>query len=441
MAWSDLFRKKSLPAPGQTVFLNLFDQTVQRTLDAYFTEGYAQNPVVYSCISVIAKNAASVKLEVKQGEEVLTKAPLLELLRRPNPTQTGKEFLKELVTFHQAAGEAFVLRLPERGKAVELYNLDPRLVEIEKSKSGSAVPVAYLYGTGEKKKRYPVNPLTGESQVKHIKSPNISDPWRGLSPMSAGAVAADTHSAGGRWNRNLLANSARPSGVIEVTGSPTETTIGQLKAHFLRAWQGFRNAGSMPVLTGGMKFTPLSHTPKDMDFTLGMTEAAKNIALVYGVPLPLVTTEAATFANMDTAQERLWSDTVLPLLDEVIEALSDFLAPMYGKDLSLTYNADSVPALEGKRARKFERMVKGVSAGILTPDEARVELGFDEIGGVAAGLLMSGTMKPIEKLGEDPQPVPVPTELAKAMKAAGFTDADIGRVLAAEESLPGGDVG
>ena len=442
MAWFN-FGKKAQPAPGsQSFFVLNGDSTVTRTLDAYLTEGYAGNPIVYSCISVIAKNAASVKLEVKRGDadEVLTKHPLLDLLRKPNPTQSWKEFAKELVTYHQAAGEVFLIRYPQTGPAQELYVLDPRYVEVERDKGGSAVPRAYLYGVGENKKRYPVNQLTGVSQVLQIKGPNPLNTFRGLSAMASSAVAIDTHNSGGRWNRNLLSNSARPSGVLEFTGQVQETTLQQIKAHFFRAWQGSSNARAVPVLTGGAKFTALSHNPKDMDFGLSMTEAAKNIALVFGVPLPLVTTEAATFSNMEAALERLWSDTVLPLLDEVIEALSDFLAPAYGKGLTLQYNADSVPALEAKRARKFERMWKAVDAGLLTPNEARVEVGFDEMEGEEADkLYMKGTMKPMEKLGEDPPaPVVAPpaakddepaTGLAKAMRDAGFTAGEVAKAM------------
>lgn len=440
MVWTDLFGKKAQPAPGQSLFLLNADAAVSRTLGAFFKEGYSGNPIVYSCISVIAKNAASVKLEVKQGDgdKVLTAHPLLDLLRKPNPTQNGKEFFKELVTFHQAAGEAFVLRLPEKGKPAELYNLDPRHIDVVKPKTG-AVPLAYTYGSGENKKTYPVNPLTGECQVLHIKGPNLLDDFRGMSPLAAAAVAADTHNAGGKWNFSLLKNSARPSGVLEAGGTVNDTTLQQLRTYFKRTWSGMDNAGNMPILTGGLKFTAMSHNPRDMDFGSSMTEAAKNIALVFGVPLPLVTTEAATFSNMDAALERLWSDTVLPLLDEVIEALGDFLSPLYSTGLSLTYNADSVPALEGKRTRKFERMVKAVDSGLLTPNEARVEVGFDESAEEGADkLYMKGTMRPLERLNEAPPAAndnPKPSDdaaLAKAMKAAGYSPEETARALSKE---------
>ncbi|MGL6349733.1 MAG: phage portal protein [Aeromonas sp.] len=413
MAWFN-WNKKAYPATGsQSVWLDMLDATVTRSLDAYYKEGYEQNAIVYACVSMIAKNAASVKLEVFDGQKVLTNHPLLDFLAKPNPTQTWADFLKELITFHRVSGEAFVLRLPEKGKPVELYNLDPRLVTI---KSGDKpIPQAYEYGTGTSKRVYPINPLTGESQVCHIKSVSLAQGRRGLSPLSPAAIHVDMHTGGATWNNSMLRNGARPSGVIQLAGAVAEDTIEKLKSHFQRVWQGASNRGSLPVLTGGAEFKPMSLSPTDMDFSTGMTEAAKNIALVYGVPLPLVTTEAATFSNMDAALERLWSDTVLPLLDEVIGALSDFVAPAYGPRLKLTYNADSVPAMENKRARKFERMGKAVAAGILTVDEARAEIGFDPIG---ANTVPSQT---------DPKDA-----FKRALRRAGYSEAEIKAEVAAE---------
>jgi HK97 family phage portal protein len=255
---------------------------------------------------------------------------------------------------------------------------------------------------------------------------NLLDTWRGLSPLSPAARPADIHNAGARWNAKLLQNSARPSGIVEMTGSPNETLLDRMREHFKKAWQGSNNVGEVGLLTGGAKFTAMSMNPKDMEFILGMNAAAKDIALVYGVPLPLVTTDAATFSNMDSALERLWMDTVLPLLDEVIAAMSGFIAPLFGKNLQLIYNADSVPALELRRQRLYERMGKAVGAGLVTPDEAREEMGFGPVGGMAASLLVPSSLTPLQLVGAETQA----QNVAKAMKAAGIPDGEVTKVLA-----------
>lgn len=394
-----------------------------RTLKAYADEGFSQNPVVYMCISRIAEACSSVKLEVhsfdKNGDKkVVSTSKVLELLNQPNPTQSWTDFIQEMVAWHRLDGELFILRLPEKGPPQELYCLNPEYVDIEKDRDGSAVPVAYTYGSGEKKKRYPVNPVTGESQVLHVKTFNPSDPFRGLPPMSAGARAVDIHNNGLKWNSSLLKNGARPSGIVEFEkGTPNETVLSQMREYFKKAWQGVVNAGNIPILTGGAKFTALSHNPKDMDFEKSMGLAAKDIALVYGVPLPLVTMEAATFSNMDAANESLWVDTVLPLLNNLTAALSRFLMPLYGlKGQIISYNADSVPALEGRRERLYKRMFEATgSKPLITQDEARAELGFEELGGEAAQLVQ-----------DKPEP-----DIEKALKSCGYSDVEVKALLEA----------
>jgi len=425
LGFFDFLQAKALPAKTQVFLLDGISSNLIRNLEAYVTEGYGQSPIVYACVQTLMKAVSSVKLEVHTAKgdktKVETTHPILSLLAKPNPTQSGKDFLHELVMWHRVAGEAFVLKVPASGDPKELYLLDPRKLTVKKRREGGLIPECYEYGDGEGKVIYPVNALTGASQVLHIKTPNPNDAFRGLSPLSAGARPVDTHNSGWKWNAALLNNSARPSGYVEVQGAPEGDTLAKLREFFKKAWQGSQNAGNIPVLTAGMKFQQLSHNPKDMDFEKSMAGAAKDVALVYGVPLPLVTNDAATFSNMDAALERLWSDTVLPLLDEIIKPLSDFLLGAGdGKSKqTLAYNSDSVPALEAKRARLFDRMVKAVSADILTVDEARAEMGYAEYGGKAGEL----------SVDREQEAVSAEAALEKALRRVGYSEADVKRML------------
>lgn len=424
----DRLFKKSLPAPGSTsFFINGLTDGLPQNIKAYAKEGYAQNPIVFACANIIATAAASVKLELhsfdaKGNKKVEVSAPVLSLMAQPNKMQTWEDFAIEMVAWHRVAGEVFILRLPAKGEPKELHVLSPDAMGVKPGKGG--IPEEYTFGSGPDKKTYPVNQLDGTSQILHIKTFNPLDPWRGLSPLSPAARAVDIHNQGSIWNSSLLANGARPSGVIEFTSAPSETTLSQLREFFKKAWQGVLNAGNIPILTGGAKFTALSHNPKDMDFKSNMSEAAKNTGLVYGVPLPLLTMDAATFSNMDSAQERLWTETVLPLLNVLIKKLGQFVMPLYGAPekntrVHLAYNAESVPALEPKRERLFKRMKDAVAGSLLTPNEARAEMGYAELDG-ADQLLVASTLKPLDAIETQPA-----TELVKAMKSCGFTAAEI----------------
>lgn len=416
--------KKAAPALTSSVFIDGLIGNLPQNIRAYAIEGYSQNPIVFACASMIASAAASVKLELHSWDKdgmktVATKHPVLDLLEKPNKMQTWEEFAIEMVSWHRIAGEVFILRLPANGQAKELYVLDPSKMEVKGSGNGN-IPEKFIYTVDSDKREYPVNRFSGESQILHIKTNNPNDPWRGLSPLSPAARAVDIHNAGARWNSSLLNNSARPSGVLEIAGAVDASTAERLRKWFKDAWQGAGNAGGLPLLTGGAKFTALSHNPKDMDFQNSMSAAAKDTGLVYGVPLPLLTMEASTFSNMDAAQERLWTETVLPLLDLLIKKLSAFVVPLFGDTkMRLAYNADSVPALEAKRERLYKRMKEAVAGGLLTPNEARLEMGFDEIEG-GENLLVPGTLRPINDNSQQDA-----AKLAKAMKSCGFTAAEI----------------
>jgi len=421
----DWIKRKALPVGSSSLLLlNGESDTTPQKVGDYIREGFTGNPIVNACISKIAEAAASVKLELHTQKDdgettVEVTGDVLALLARPNPVQTWEEFIQELIAWRCVAGEAFVLRLPASGQPRELYLLNPAHVVVKEGKG--LVPVAYEYGSGETKARYPVNVVTGVSQVLHLKRLNLANSWRGLSQLAPCSRAVDIHNNGARWNGSLLNNGARPSGVIEMQGAVDESTLSALREYFKKAWQGVKNAGSIPMLTGGAKFTALSHNPKDMDFEKNMSGAAKDIALVLGVPLPLVTMEAATFSNMDAAQERLWMETVLPLLNVVIKKLSDFLMPLYpARDSKkvLAYNADSVPALEMRRERLYKRMGTAVRDNLITTDEARAEMGFEELGGAAA-----------ELAGVKPE---APKELVKAMRDCGYTAAEIAEAVGPE---------
>lgn len=391
--------------------------TTAASAAAFVCEGYEINPVVHHCVSVIAEACSSVSLEVHRFDakgnkkEVFTHK-VLDLLAEPNPTQSWADFMQEMVTWYKVTGEIFIQRLPENGPASELWLLNPSYVTVKQG--AAAVPTGYEYGTGDNKKVFPVNPVTGKSQILHIKTPNLSNPFRGLSPLAAAARDIDILNAGGKWNSNLLKNSARPSGILKIAGSAGEDTISKLRNYFKNAWQGAKSAGDVPLLTGGAEFVPMSLSPTDMDFQNSLTNSAKNVAMVLGVPLPLVTMEAATFSNMDAAKEQLWVDTVLPLLKKIIHSLSVFL--MKDNTERLCFNSDGIPALEARRERLFKRMVAAVGSGLVSIDEARVEMGFDEVGGNAADLLIPSGLKPLNSAAVD-----AVATLAKTYRGMGYS--------------------
>jgi len=66
----------------------------RRSFPALAQEGFARNPVVHRCVRLIAEAANRVPLVAVEDGKRLTQHPLLKLLRRPNPHQSGSERLE-----------------------------------------------------------------------------------------------------------------------------------------------------------------------------------------------------------------------------------------------------------------------------------------------------------------------------------------------------------
>ena len=376
---------------------------------AYVEEGYQLNVVVYRAVAEITRSVSDLVLEVTLRGEPVENSPALDILARPNPTQGWDGFISEAFTNYLLTGEMAVARYPETGKIVELWNINPLYLQVEPGRTGIAA--AYVYDQNNAKKVFPVDRLTGRSQMFFMKAYNPLDYWRGQSPLMAAGIAADTHNAGMRWNYSLLRNSARPSGLITLAADAGGEVVARLKEWFKKSFQGEHNAGEIPVLPAGAEWKAMDTSPRDMDFTTTQKEAAKLIASAFGVPLPLIDNDASTFNNLEQAKERLYTDTVLPLFNAFLSQFGAWYLPAFGEGLALRVDMDKIGALEGLRTRLYDRMLKGVMAGVLTVDEAREAIGYEPLGDdamkedvvKAMGLLAYGDkpQQTIEAKGED----------------------------------------
>lgn len=421
------FRKKDNPV-GQLLLFGQNYTPFRRNLKTFAIEGYQQNVIVYRCIREVSSAVTSLDYEaVRQLAddeiEVLSDHPMLRLFKHPNPMQSGKAFLDEWTTHFEYGGNTFITKSPlGTGEPKELWLLRPDKVTIKPGPKG--IPLAYEFNDIGGKKTFPVDQMTGYSDILHIKKTNPLDPWYGMSPLEPAAFSIDIHNEGSRWNKALLENGARPSGALVAEGHISEETINHLREEMNLLHAGGSNAGRPRILTEGMKWLEFSKTPKDMDFSVSMDTAARNISSALGVPFPLVIPTAAKFANMDVAREMLWENTVLPLVEKFTNALSGWLSPQFNdENLVLRFNAETVPALEAKRARKFDRMKAAVEIGLITRDEARREIGFDEVGGAAAQLYIPSTQVPLQSDNTEAE------EVEKALLETGYSKDEADKIL------------
>lgn len=344
-------------------------------------EGYQKNPVAYRCVRMIAEAVAGLPLVLMQGARELDRHPLLDLLSRPNPRQTGVDFLESVAGFLLVAGNAYIELVSVAGSARELHALRPDRMKLVPGPEGW--PEAYEYSVAGRSVRFDMRETpspTGSgapAPILHLSLFHPTDDHYGFSPLEAASVAVDVHNAASGWNKALLDNAARPSGALVYSaggGNLSEEQFERLKRELEANYQGAANAGRPLLLEGGLDWKSLSLTPKDMDFIEAKHAAAREIALAFGVPPMLLGIPGDnTYSNYAEANRALYRQTVLPLAGRIFDALAAWLAPAFGEDLRLVPDLDQVSALAMERESLWRRVNE---AAFLTDDEKRAAVGY-----------------------------------------------------------------
>lgn len=351
--------------PGQAV-------ATPRRFDKLAREGYQQNVIAYRSINLVAKALASVPFAVFKGETRLEDHALERLLSKPNPRLKGENFLYNLVGYHLIAGNAYAFAAgPEGGAPKELWLMRPDTMSVVEGSDG--LPAGFEQQVAGKKQRYAAD------AILHWKSFNPLSDWYGMAPLEAAAMAVDAHNESSRWNLALIQNGGTPSGVLYQEDAEHPLTEGQfsaLKEQVENKYTGALNAGRPLLLEGGLKWQDMGLSPKDMDWATAKNMNAREIAQAFGVPPQMLgIPDAQTYSNYTEARQSLWEDTIIPIARDIAAELSGWLAPKFGEGLMLKPDFDDIPALEAKRAARFERIG---NAAFLSDAEKRKML---DIGG------------------------------------------------------------
>lgn len=317
-------------------------------------EGFAKNPIVYRCVRLIAENAASVPL----GDWLADVLPLDQLER--------------FYGYLQVAGEAYLEAVDFDENIIEIRALRPDYVKSLTDRAGR--PAGFELLRGEARQIVRRDPLTGRCNLFAHRLFNPLDD-QAQSPLQAAATSVDLHNQGTRWAKSLLDNSARPSGALIYSGQAgsqlTPDQIERLKSELEAGFTGPARAGRPMVLEGGLDWKTMGLSPSDMDFAQGRREAARDIALAFGVPPMLLGIPGDnTYSNYAEANRAFWRQTIVPLVNKTAHLLSAWLEawPDEEGERRVRPDYDRVPALSDERAALWTRLG---SASFLTESERR----------------------------------------------------------------------
>lgn len=345
---------------GGSVEVNSTEQVVSYQLC------YEQIEIVNRAVNMIIDDTSAIKHKVGLQIPGMTpqvtgvrKVTLERLLNKePNPFQDINSFKRALLLDFVLDGNMFIYW---DGKYI--YHL----------------PAVNMKVVSDKKtfvNHYEYNGSTkfGVEEIIHVKDNSYKTIYRGSSRLQPALRTMSLIMSMRNFQDNFFKNGAVPGLVLKTP----ETLNTRLKERLIHEWSARYRPGSggkRPIiLDGGLTVDAISKMSfQELDFQNAILESEKTILKALGVPPVLV--DSGNNANLRPNHRLYYLETIMPIVEKMNSAFERFFGFEVYEDL--TYIEALRPELRDQ-AQYYTSLVNG---GVITPNEARAELGREPLEG------------------------------------------------------------
>ena len=204
--------------------------------------------------------------------------------------------------------------------------------------------------------------------VVHIPAMLVPGAFIGLNPVEYMRQSWALASAAEKYGAGFFANSANPSGVLEVEGSLSPDKTRQLARSWRTAHSGLGNAQMPAVLTDGVKWTQLSINPDDAQFLQTRQFQKSEIAgTFFGVPPGMVgdSDPATRGQSPEDLEMSFTTNTLLGWLTRIENPLTKLIPP------NAYCQFDLSGRLRGDTLARFTAWTYAINGGWMNNDEIR----------------------------------------------------------------------
>lgn len=360
-------------------------------LGAGLTSPYAQNAWVNAGIRSKMNLLGSVPGRVMRGSQdakdegkpLPDTDPWAKLFARPTPKMDGTFFMQAALAFTDLEGEFFAVKFADgsrfaaRGDVVrELVMVHPRNVTATLDYARDVVTSWDVQANGK------LWTVPAES-MWHFRTFNPDDKHRGLSPLRAAFVGMEGDHRTAQFVRSSVENGAIPSGYVTLPVGTQAPEISALRDAWEKRHGGAQNAARTAFLTGGMTYTPVGQTSKDLGLQSSREWSRDEVMAVLGVSeYDFGQIQDGNLASMRVAERATWTRSVIPWMTAVESSMdAEFFADMSGReDLWYSWDLTGVEALQISLGDKLDNAAKLSSLGYSANDiNEALGLGMPEI--------------------------------------------------------------
>ncbi|MDD4995737.1 MAG: phage portal protein [Patescibacteria group bacterium] len=320
----------------------------------------------------------SVKVKtVAEGKEVFEDDeghPANAIINKPNTFHSQREIIVHMVQSLLLTGNAYLIldKFSTDGNAFELWPQLPWMMDVLRDKvSGKAT--GYVFDPMQRKIFYPFEAIV------HARNYHMSDPFKGVNPLRPAQEIIRTDQYAIDYNKQWFENHAVPEIFFKNSNTfPTEEDEKRFLKSLEERHRGSKRQHRAGVLPPGVEPVPIVQSFRDMMYIEGLKLNREQILGYFGVPPSEAgVLEFASYANAMIQKRSWWENTLIPICGIIEEAYNTQLIwRHFDEEHSLKFNYTGVKALQDDRVQLATYLGTLVTAGVMTPNEARKEVGL-----------------------------------------------------------------
>jgi len=336
--------------------------------DAWLANGglkdeFLKEPAVLTAVKLIVSEIGSISLKAVDNslDKEITASNNLDaykvLYRKANGWQTTSDFIRGVVLSMLSNKDTFI-KIDKRGTSKPVVDamrlLDDGTVSVQRNTNGSFT-LSGNYSDGKK-----INP----NEILWIKSPlvvnGMSIEWIDYIKTLVDLSKSTLTNANQLARRGPLAG-----GVVETPEDMTDDQWNEFS-------EGISNSikkSEVLILDQGSKWVQTNNLMKELEFDKNRLAQIKEIATVFGIPLPLLGIPDSSYKSYEEVRQAFHASCLYPIMKQITDALEE----AWNYQLTIRFDSDELAGVPiSTRVDVADKMVK---LGSFPLNEARIAIG------------------------------------------------------------------
>ena len=366
---------------------------------------------VFACVSLITRDIGKLKIKTKKkvnGVSQVCDSQVKKLLAKPNHYQNTQQFFEAWGSSKATSGNTYVL------KVRNIYGDVWRLLILNPERTKPLVdPEGNVFYQVRRDRLFNLDDdiIIPASEIIHDRFNCFYHPLVGLSPITACALSASQGISIQRNAQAFFANASRPSGILVAPGTISPENSKEMSEKWNANYSG-TGTGRTAVLGDGVVYQPISVAAQDAQLVEQLKLSGEIVCTSFSVPAFKVGLGPAPAGKVSDLNEIYYSDCLQHYIESIETCLNEHLDLEDGVETEFDLKA----LLRMDQSSQMAFLKEGIGAAILSPNEARAELGYAAVAGGESPMIQQQnySLAAIAKRdgSDDPfakTPVPTPT--------------------------------